>query len=168
MRVDCRSEISLGVLSRAPKSSGTIVSLCLQRRKEFSERQVIDRSDLLEWDASYLQAGGWEPLELTGLRLYNQRKSGRKNSVFLEQTSIFHYRSSSRLSRRVFLFPHAQARFTKYLFLCLHRVYFKIINLIELTEQDVGLMPSLFYGLGASLMFLLHGFLLSKPAWFWG
>ena len=34
----------------------------------------------------------------------------------------------------------------------------RIISLTELTGQDVGLMASLFYCLGASLMLLLHGF----------
>ena len=41
-------------------------------------------------------------------------------------------------------------------------------ELTELTGQDVGLMPPLFYFLGACLMLLLHGFVASKPVWFCG
>ena len=53
---------------------------------------------------------------------------------------------------------HGQARSMNYCFLCVQRVCPRDHLLIYLTGQDMGLLPPLFYCLGACLMLLSHGF----------
>jgi len=117
------------------------------------------------------------PQELTGLQFYNQRRrgevvgGGKTFPVFLSRCHASIISSPSRLSR-VYLSLPGQAGSTD-CFLCVQRACPRDHKLTELTGQDVGLMPPLFYYLGTCLMFLSHGFVakqaclvlwLSKPA----
>ena len=133
------------------------------------------------------------PENLVGYSLIIKGKVGRGkrpfSSSFLSRRHACIISSSSRLGRGVFLSLHGQARTVKkylrsqynehlsvsYCFLCVQRACPRDHELTELTGQDVGLIPALFYCLGACLMFLLPGFVakqaclvlwLSKPAFF--
>ena len=115
------------------------------------------------------------PENLVGYSFIIKGKVGRRRRRSLSFLSRHHaciISSSSRLSRGIFLFLHGQAKPTNYYFLCVQRACPRNHELTELTGQDVGLMPPLFYCLGAHLMLLLHGFVakqacsvlwLSKP-----
>ena len=118
------------------------------------------------------------PENLVGYSFIIKGRVGRgkrpPSSSFLSRRQASIMSSFSRLG---FLSLHGQARTVmtlwKLLFLCVQRACLRRHKLTELTEQDVGLMPPLFYCLGACLMLRLHGFLakqtclvlwLSKPA----
>ena len=92
--------------------------------------------------------------ELTGLQFYNQRTSGeggRSSLPFLSRRHVSIISSSSRLGRGVFLSLQDQARSTNYCFLCVQRAY---PNLLSSLGRMLGLMPPLFYCLGACPMLL--------------
>ena len=84
--------------------------------------------------------------------------SGRDTLSFLGRHPASIVSSLFRLSRGIFLSLHGQARSTNYCFLCVQRACSRDHELTEFPGQDVGLMPPLFYCLGACLLPLLCGY----------
>ena len=126
------------------------------------------------------------PENLVGYSFINKGKVGRGkrslSSSFLSRCHASIISSFSRLGRGVILSLHGQARTVKnyfrylynehlsinYCFLCVQRACPRGHELTELTGQDVGLIPPLFYCLGHVSCFCYLVLLLSKPAWFCG
>ena len=137
-----------------------------QHRKNSTRCRVIDKEWSIEIGRLWgLQEARWESAMLESLLGYSfiiKRKVGtarRPSLSFLSRhpASII---SFSKLSRGVFLSFHGQARSTNYCFLCVQRT---CPNLLSSLGRMLGLMPLLFYCLGACLVLLLLG-LVAKQA----
>ena len=130
-----------------------------QRKKNSVRGKVIDKKGcLLEKDVSevYKWAGERMPCSknLVGSSFIIKGqvgKGGRSSLPFLSRCHVSIISSSSRLGKEIFLSLQDQARSTNYHFLCVQRAY---PNFLSLLGRMLGLMPPLFYCLGACPMLL--------------
>ena len=138
-------------------------------REEFSDSKVVDKKCFIRIGCLWgLQAGGRATLHPENLEGYSfiikGKGTGGKDLLCLFWVDIMFFiiSSFSKFSRGVFLSLRGQARSTNYWFSCVQRAYPKDQWFTELTGQDVGLKPPLFYCFEACPVLQVHGFVAKR------
>ena len=93
-----------------------------------------------------------------------EKWGGEEDLLVLLEMSSFHHQLLLQVGQGRFLVPTWSSWVYKVSFFTCAE---SMSQLTELTGQDVGLMPPVFYCLGACLVLLTHGFV-AKQAWLCG